>query len=296
MDLSSWFRSGLVIMAGLACLAVPTSAADQLDAPASFHQTIVDTYSFSPHELTKEQIGEKSKVLDAFWETVKARKESLAPLLRAELAHADQPRFFYYDGSSLLLSLSKTKDDQQLAAHAIARCDIRDVNRNDYFYTVRSLSMAGVEATDAALNILNDARFTVFVPAHVLTLEADYALIFMLNYASPAIYIPKLIAAFETNPGEPAKVAAITALWYSLEPAALDYIAKIQIVDSSPPKLKQRLAELQKRIRDYRGNGIVGFSSEAKLREKRKDSLRRVSDEALYEYEDLTRDVLKKMK
>ncbi|HLP25235.1 MAG TPA: hypothetical protein VK477_06135, partial [Acidobacteriota bacterium] len=102
--------------------------------------------------------------------------------------------------------------------------------------------------------------------------------------------------AFETNPPEKAKIAALTALWYSLDPTALDYVQKIGVTDQTPPEAKSRISEFQSRTRDFRGKGILGFSSEAKLREQRKACLSRVSDEALHEYEDLTRRILKKMK
>lgn len=266
------------------------------DRPETFHRWIVENYAFSPHSLNKTEISEKSKLLDAIWETVKTQKDALLPLLRDELRSTDQSKFFYYDGSSLLLSLSKSKEDQQLAAIAIARCDVRDVQYDSYFYTVRSLTMAGVDAIDAALNVLTEDGFTVIVPAHALTLGADYALIFMLNGSDPKVYVPKLITAFETNPREKAKSAALTALWYSLDPTALDYVQRIKVTDQTPPDLRSRISDLQSRTRDLRGKGVVGFTSEAKLREKRRETLRRVSDEALYEYESLTLSVLKKMK
>ena len=267
----------------------------KLDSPDNFHAWIRKSYAFSPHELNSAQIDEKSKLLDEIWKEIGDRKATLLPRLHEELTRSDQPRFFYYDGSKLLLSLEKTPAAKALAASAIARCDIHDVLRDDYFYLVRSLGMERCDIVGAALNILDDEQFRVFVPAHALTLEADYCLIYMLNYVDPKLSVPKLIARFEADPRESARIAAITALWYTLEPTALAYIDTIPRVEDMPEKLRGRVFEFRKR-NALRNKALIAFTSESSLRAKRKESLRRVSDEALIEYEDFTRDIVGKMK
>src|SRR5262249_40024013 len=73
----------------------------------SFGREVAKIYDSAPHELNQKQIDEKSKVLDAFWESVTAKPEVFLPLLRAELQADGRPAFFYFDGSKLLLSVSK---------------------------------------------------------------------------------------------------------------------------------------------------------------------------------------------
>ena len=268
--------------------------AKNLGEPEEFHTWIQETYNFVPHKLTSAQIAEKSKLLDAVWDRIKSDQSTLLPRLREELSRTDQPRYFYFDGSQLLLSLSHAPDDQRLAAQAMSMCDVRSVQPTQYFYAVYSLAKARQDVVDAALNIVADDKFAVIVPQHALTMGADYALIYMLNYSEPISYGPKLIARYEGERSETAKIAILTALWYSLDSSALAYIDKLSVTEIVDANLKERVAEFQKRNR-LRGKG-GGFTSEAKLRTKRRDALRRVSDEALSEYEDLTRGILGKMK
>jgi hypothetical protein len=139
-------------------------------------QEIRDTYSFRPHELTTQQITEKSKVLDSLWTQAKAQGETYIPVLRSELARPDGQAFFLYDGSMLLLSLSDTAPDRRVALNAIARCDLRDVQHTEYFRQVHRLATLGENTTEAALHILAEPKFTAFIPQHALTLGQNYAL------------------------------------------------------------------------------------------------------------------------
>ncbi|HTJ28936.1 MAG TPA: hypothetical protein VL346_00455, partial [Acidobacteriaceae bacterium] len=77
-------------------------------AQNSFHQRVQETYSFQPHALSKEQISQKSAVLDTFWNSAKSSPVEIIPQLRTELKDLSNPPFFLYDGSMLLLSLSDT--------------------------------------------------------------------------------------------------------------------------------------------------------------------------------------------
>jgi hypothetical protein len=123
---------------------------------AALRQEIRASYSFSPHNLTSQQISEKSGVLDAFWARAKAQKDSYLPVLRSELARADTRPFFLYDGSMLLLSLSDTPSDRRVALKAIARCDLRDVQHTEYFRQVHRLATLGEDTTEAAFHILGE--------------------------------------------------------------------------------------------------------------------------------------------
>src|SRR5262245_40500591 len=99
----------------------------------SFHDQVVATYNFLPRNLDPKAINAKSKKLDAFWAQVKDRGPQGLEELRTELRRTDAPVFFNYDGAKLLLSLSKTREDQGMALTAINRAELRDIQWDDYF-------------------------------------------------------------------------------------------------------------------------------------------------------------------
>ena len=99
----------------------------------------MDLYSFLPQMLNKEEIARKSEQMDKFWKLVSTNQANLLPMLRKELMREDNPPFFYYDGSKLLLSLSNEIGDKKLAAASIARCDLQGVKPKDYLTLQRNL-------------------------------------------------------------------------------------------------------------------------------------------------------------
>lgn len=174
------------ILAGLARAQAPAS-----DEALAFHAKVVGLYSFEPHKLSSEQIEAKSKVLDSFWEEVKADPKRYLPLLRNELRDARNSAFFSYDGSKLLLALSKERNDQALALEAIPRADLRGIQHTDYLRTVHGFARNGFNTIKAALRVLDYPDFEAFIVQHALTLGQDYSLIYMLfpmpdsNYVGP---------------------------------------------------------------------------------------------------------------
>ncbi len=75
--------------------------------------------------LSNTEITQKSGVLEQFWSKAKAKPNVYIPALRQELANLQNPPFFLYDGSMLLLSLSNTPIDRKVALAAIAHNDVR---------------------------------------------------------------------------------------------------------------------------------------------------------------------------
>src|ERR1700674_4507663 len=151
-------------------LLIATCAAGQ---SASIHQQIQQTYNFQPHLLSKQQITERSAVLDQLWTRAKADPSLFIPALRQELGDFKNPIFFLYDGSTLLLSLSDTPADRKIALAAMAHCDLRDVQTRDYFLQVHRMASLSEDKTAAAFHVLEEPKFTVFIPQHVLTLGQD---------------------------------------------------------------------------------------------------------------------------
>jgi hypothetical protein len=258
-------------------------------------QDIRATYSFAPHELTSQQIDEKSKVLDAFWARAKAQKESYVPVLRSELARPDAQSFFLYDGSMLLLTLSDTGPDRTLALSAIAHCDLRDVRHTDYFLQVHRLASRGEDPTQAALHILVEPRFTAFIPQHALTLGQNYSLVYMLLPADPALWLPEALARLAKEKEPTAQKSLLLLAWYAQTKEADRAIAAFTEAADKPEESRTYARELMAR-NSHLGSVTSLLQSEQAIRAERRELMKRVSDEALMELDRKTAQLAAKRK
>jgi hypothetical protein len=107
------------------------------------HGEIQRVYNFQPHTLNDAQIAQKSALLDEFWTKAKSQREVYVPGLRRELADFSNPAFFLFDGSKLLMSLSKDPADRKIILSAIAQSDLRDLQLKDYFLLVHKHGGSG---------------------------------------------------------------------------------------------------------------------------------------------------------
>lgn len=241
------------------------------------------TYAFAPHELTSEQIAEKSKILDALWSQAEARKDLYLPVLRSELVQRNAPPFFLYDGSMLLLSLSDTPADRRVALGAMARCDLRDIQTTDYFQQVHRLASLGEDTTDAALHVLAEPQFQVFVPQHALTLGQDYALVYMLLPTDPIPWLPRVLARLLTESDLTAQKSLLLSAWYAQTKEADAAIAAFAGDATKPNESRKYAQELSSRTASLLASAPAIFKSEDALRAARRETMKRVSDEALIE-------------
>jgi len=163
-----------VLLPGVAAGRQATSSSGDL------HAEIQSVYDFQPHTLNDAQIAQKSALLDQFWTKAKSQREVYLPGLRRELTDFSNPPFFLFDGSKLLISLSKDSADRKIILDAVTHSDLRDLQLSDYFLLVHSMAAEGEDTTAAAFHILAQPKFQVFIPQHSLTLGQDYCLIYML--------------------------------------------------------------------------------------------------------------------
>jgi hypothetical protein len=265
---------------------------------ASIHQQIQQTYNFQPHLRSNQQITEKSAALDQLWTRAKAEPSLYIPALRQELGDFKNPIFFLYDGSTLLLSLSDTPADRKIALAAMARCDLRDVQAKDYFLQVHRMASLSEDTTAAAFHILEQPKFTVFIPQHVLTLGQNYALIYLLLPTDMDYWIQPAINRLKTETDETAQKSLLLLLWYAQTEAA-DKAVSAFAGDASKPSVSRTYAnELVHRkdkigVKD-RAEALV--ASEPSLRQKRRERLKAVSDEALIDLDDYTLTLVAKRK
>jgi hypothetical protein len=276
----------------IACLASFTATMGYA-APmpaADLHAKVIELYSFHPHTLNDTQLTAKSAQLDSFWQLVKDDPASTLPLLRTELADPSNPSFFYYDGAKLLLSLSKDGEDQRLALRSIVKADLQDIERTDYLLTVHRLAAQGFDTRDAAFHVLDDPDFIAIIPQHALTLGQNYSLIYMLFPMEEGTFVPALVKRLMEQRAVKSMKSVLLALWCAATPESLAALRSFADARQGPPDAVSYAQGLlgTKRFAPSR-------SSLASLREERRQLMRRpISDEALLEFETLTKKILAK--
>ena len=265
---------------------------------SSIHQQIQQTYNFHPHLLSSAEINQKSGVLDQFWTKAKLEPSVYVPALRQELADFKNSPFFLYDGSMLLLSLSDTTADRKIALAAIARSDLRDVQPRDYFFQVHRMATLNEDTTAAAFHILEDPNFKVFIPQHVLTLGQNYVLVYMLLPTNQDYWLLPAIRHLQTERNETAQKSLILLLWYAQTDVADKAIATFAGDTSKPAVARdyaRQIVQAKHKVGAKQQTEAIAFS-EASLRQKRRDRMKAVSDEALIDLDDYTMMLVAKRK
>jgi len=264
----------------------------------SIHQQIQQTYNFQPHSLTREQIAQKSDLLDQFWTKAKADRSHYLPALRQELADLQNPPFFLYDGSMLLLSLSNDPADKKIVLTALANCDLRDVVPKDYFAQVHRMAALNEDTTAAAFHVLQQADFKVFIPEHVLTLGQNYVLIYLLLPTEQNYWLQPAIDRLKVERDPSAQQSLLLLLFYAQTDKA-DQAISAFASDNSKPQAARTYAQSLEHRKDQVGakqqSEALKFT-EAALRQKRRERLKAVSDEALIDLDDYTLMLIAKRK
>lgn len=257
--------------------------------PLNLHERILVTYDFQPRTLDDAGLEARSKDLDAFWTFVKNGGGGELQNLRSELRRIDLPVFFSYDGAKLLLSLSTTDADQKLALMAIARADLRDVQRSDYLLTVHQFAVDELDTSDAAFKILSDPDFKVYVPQHVLTLDHDYCLLYLLLPTKEDYYLDKAIARLTVEKDATAFKSLLHLIAATVTKKGDAAIGQYADDDSHPTQLRENAKTVRDSLKAMKELPVLGlsFSSYASLKEQQRKLMARVSDEALYDLERL---------
>ena len=270
----------------------------QTPAPSSIHSEIRQTYNFQPHTLTTAEINQKSAVLDQFWKKAKSHSDIYAPVLRQELTDFTNPPFFLYDGASLLSTLSNDPADHKIILAAIAHSDIRDVQSIEYVLMVHKFAALGDDTTAAAFHILETPKFTIFIPQHVLTLGQNYSLIYMLLPTDQNFWLQPAISRLHDEKDETAQQSLLLLLWYAQTSASDKALADFAKDESKSQKSRTYASELIRR-KDSVGitaRAAAAASSEQSLRDARRDRMKAVSDEALYDLDAYTVKIIAKRK
>lgn len=259
----------------------------------TFGQTLsedIDSiYTFRPSKLTDKEQESKLAALDKFWEKIKSDTSKYLPKLRVELRQTGHNPFFYYDGSGLLLSLSQSATDKELAVQAIVKCDLDDISQKVYVTTLNKLAQDGIDVTPAAVKILHDDKFSFFIPQHAMTFNQDYCLTYMLLPQKNNGYVDTLISMFPVA-SMTAKKSIITTLWFAYICKGDEFLKSImtnQTIDKEVREYAKKIMGYTKLTRDQRE--YLKMIGKEHLDEIRVMSLRRFSDEAIAELDMTTR-------
>jgi hypothetical protein len=278
-----------LIIAALLVTGFAPAAEQQQDA-AAVRKYLRDVYNFRPHLLGQRQIDQESKTLDELWSRAKAQPELYIRVLREELANYKESPFFLYDGSMLLMTLSDTEYDRKLAIWAIAQCDLRDVQPHEYLRQVHRLAVRGEDVTAAAFNILGTPNFRAFVPQHAMMLAQDYALVTMLLPMDADRWTGEAIKQLDAETIQTSQKSLLLALWYAQTDAADQAVQAFAANATRPAATRAFARELIARSQAVTRlpASEIPADSEAALREKRREVMKSVSDEALHELDRLT--------
>jgi hypothetical protein len=252
-------------------------------------EDIDSTYNFKPGKLSDKEQETKLPALDKFWGKVKSDTAKYLPQLRNELGKDKQNPFFYYDGSTLLLSLSLANTDKELAVKAIAKCELDDISQKAFVTMLNKLAHEGINVTQAAIKILNDDQFSFFIPQHSMTFNQGYCLTYMLLPQKTNFYIDTLISMFPTV-STVSKKSIITTLWFAYSCKGDEFLRSIMENQSTEKEVREyakRIMGYTKLTKDQKE--YIKMVGKEQLEELREMSLQRFSDEAIAELDMTTR-------
>src|SRR6266436_1735599 len=262
------------------------------------HSEIQRVYNFQPHTLNHEQTMEKSALLDQFWNKAKSQRDVFVPGLRRELADFSNPVFFLFDGSKLLMNLSNDPEDRKIILAAVVHSDLRDLQLRDYFLLVQYMAAQGDDTAAAAFHILTAPKFQVFIPEHSLTLAQNYCLVYMLLPTNEDFWIQPAIDYLLAESDVTAQKSLLLVLWYAQTPASDKAIVSFSADASKPQASRDYAIELVRRNKE--GGAKMGATaaktSEESLRQARRERMKAVSDEALYDLDSYTTKIIAKRK
>lgn len=208
----------LMVAASL-LFAAPASAQEPADA-AAFHDRVVAAYTFKRSDLKGEGIAAQSAKLDEFWKAVHADRDRQLPLLRAELARADVPEFFHFDGAELLIALSQADADLALGLRSVASVNPDNVMPGGYLVALNKYSARGLDTRPMAWRWLEwkEPEIPVSSTFHMFWPSPLEALVWSLYGIDEHLIAADLIPRLEAADGDREISLLIEALWTTATP------------------------------------------------------------------------------
>jgi|GEM_PF-4516694 len=264
----------------------------------SFKRGIDDLYKPQPHLLNSKEVELFSMELDYFWNAAEDNPEAYIQRLSKELQVPGHPPFFYYDAGRLLVQLSDARESKEILSKSLVNANIEDVTGDEYLSAVHRLAVQGLDVTEAALNILENPGFTAEFPQYELTLGQGYAFLFMLFPMEETLYLDKIIAAFSETRDPVAQESIALVLWHTFSDKGWEALKQIhsnlEISEDIRKSVRDLLSpgktldELENDIRFEKIlNKFKNYTFE-ELKEKKRQALKKVGNDALTEFNELT--------
>lgn len=260
----------------------------------SLHDDIKQTYDFSPSKLTRDEQNKKIPLMDDFWKKVKSDTSKYLNELRTELEADGNPKFFYFEGGQLLLSISEKISDQKIVLSAVLKSDPADIDRRTYVKTLNFLAMSNLNTTEAALRILDEKDYKFFIPEHAFYFNQGYCLTYSLFPTNPSFFEAKVFERFKSESDINIKKSIVTLLWFTnscngnkfLNELITNNQADSEVVDYTKDLLTRKF----KKEKYYKGFEKLNFEE---ITDLQRLSTNRMSDEAIYELDYFTKLVRK---
>jgi hypothetical protein len=256
----------------------------------SLHDDIKQTYDFSPGKLTRDEQNKKIPLMDDFWKKVNSDTSKYLNELRTELQADGNPKFFYFEGGQLLLSISEKISDQKIVLSAVLKSDPTDIDRRTYIKTLNFLAKSNLNTTEAALRILDEKDFKFFIPEHAFYFNQGYSLTYALFPTNPTFFETKVIERFKSESDVNAKKSIVTLLWFTNSCTGNKFLTELTTDTKTDKEVtdyaKDLLTRKLKKDKYYKGLEKMSFEQ---LTDLQKISTSRMSDEAIYELDYITK-------
>lgn len=263
---------------------------------------IRNTYNFEPSKMTFEQQATHAPELSALWDRFSDSPDIYRNALRTLLSANGGREILYCDGGMLLLSKGIDDEDRRLGLKSISHCSLAEIEHTPYFYTLHALAVKGVDTLNLQFRILEKPKYSVFIVQHALNLGQDYAFLYPLLVQEEQKYVPRLIERIRTERDATAQKSLVRALWYAATPeaeTALRGFAANPAASTVASEDAKALLERTSQARNWKQNdstlkrviahlNIKAELPESQLRAKRRERMRSISDEALYDLEAYT--------
>jgi len=162
--------------------------------------------------------------------------------------------------------------------------------RQNYFLQVHRMATLNENTAAAAFHVLEQPNFKVFIPQHVLTLGQDYVLIYLLLPTEMEYWLQSAIDRLKIEHDQIAQKSLLLLLWYAQTDGA-DHAVSAFAGDASKPSATRTYASELVHRKDKTGakqRAEALAETEDSLRQKRRERLKAVSDEALIDLDDYT--------
>jgi len=228
--------------------------------------------------------------MDDFWNKVKADTVKYLPELRTELQIEGNPKFFYFEGGQLLLSLSTSLKDKQIVLNGILKSDLSDIDRRALVSTLNYLAKSKLNTTEAALKILDEKGFRFFLPEHSFYFNQSYCLTYSLLPTNSNYYLSAVTNRFKEEKDINTKKSIVTFLWFANTCDGNEFLKEIETDKASDKAIvayaNDLLTRKVKKEKYYKELDSMSFDE---LVRAQIASTNRMSDEAIYELDYITK-------